>query len=521
MKFHLPLISNHRRPRLPIDSPPARLPATANGVRYSKSKYLTPSLRIHCGARGGGSKNSNQAGVKFSIPGFNFILSRLSSRRITAGFFILFSAAALAGVGCIPNSNETPTSDVTLVMWGLWEESGQLSSAIAAFQEQTGVKIAYKKIASVANYESELLAAIAENRGPDIYVIHHSWVAGKRALMTPAPSSIIDERALREEFVDVVAEDLIYNGQIYALPTSVDTLALYYNKDILSSAGVARPPATWEEFQQVVERITRINRFGNIEQSAAALGTARNISRASDIIQLLFMQSGVPIATKQDTSVTIGEDRGLRSLLFYTDYANKSKQVYTWDLQQDYSIDAFAEGDTAMMFHYSYQIDTIKAKNPRLRFGIAPMPQIKDSKVVNFAAYWPFAVSNRSRNPDLSWQFLRLLTSNDQSQMINQLQQIPPARREGVIAFQRDPVLGVFAEQSLTAGTWPRGDIVSVDAIINNMIDDIVTGATVPTEALRRASDQLNQIRPPADIPAAPAQAPGDAAPPQPDIGFF
>lgn len=480
---------------------------------------ISPPLRG--GARGGERGKSNQASASLSYRRFTSIFSRISTRRFTAGAFILFSAAALSGPSCIPGASNAPQSDVTLTMWGLWEQSDKLGPAIASFQEQTGVTIRYKKIASVADYERELLAAIAENRGPDIFVIHHTWVPNKRALMSPAPESVIDERALREEFVDVVAEDLIYNNQIYALPTSVDTLALYYNKDILSSAGVARPPSTWQEFQQVVERITRVNRFGSIEQSSAALGTAQNISRAADIIQLLLLQSGIPIATKQDSKVQISEEEGLRSLLFYTDFANKSKQVYTWDLQQDYSIDAFAEGDTAMMLHYSYQKETIKAKNPRLRFGIAAMPQIADSKIVNFAAYWPFAVSNRSSNPDLSWQFLRHLTGQEQSQVVNRLQQIPPARREGVIAFERDPILGVFAEQSLTAATWPRGDIVSVDAIINNMIDSIVTGASVPSEALHRASDQLNQIQPPADSPAAPAAAPASGDSSNVNIGIF
>ena len=416
--------------------------------------------------------------------------------KINISLLIIVSVLTLTGVGCRPqeNSGQTIDTDITIVVWGLWEESAVLAPIITSFQEETGVNIEYRKIASVAEYEKKLLEALAEGRGPDIFVIHHTWVESKRGLMSPAPTDVIDERALKEEFVDVVAEDVIREGQIYALPVSVDTLALYYNKDILSAAGIARPPKTWDEFLQTTERITTVNRLGIIEQSAAAIGTAANISRAADILQLLFLQSGLPIADSNN-KVLLSGDEGVSALTFYTDFANKSKKAYTWDLQQDYSLDSFAEGETAMMLNYSYHIPTIKAKNPRLRFDVASAPQIADSKVINFAAYWPYAVSNKSTAPSVAWQFLRHMTNSANSMTIVQGQTIPPARRDGVANLSRDPVLGVFAEQTLTAVSWRRSDIIAIDAIVNTMIDSVITGAATITNSLGRGQEQINQIQ--------------------------
>jgi hypothetical protein len=104
-------------------------------------------------------------------------------------------------------------------------------------------------------------------------------------LPAAAPTSVVDERAVREEFVDVVAQDVVRDKKVYALPTSVDTLALYYNKDILNAGRVPKPPETWTQVQQMVESLTRVNRSGAIDQSAAALGTASNINRGMDILQ--------------------------------------------------------------------------------------------------------------------------------------------------------------------------------------------------------------------------------------------
>jgi len=417
--------------------------------------------------------------------------------KVGVACLVTVSVLALTGIGCRPkgDSGRILDTDITLSVWGLWEESKSLEPIIAAWQEESGINVEYRKIASVAEYEKKLLEALAEGRGPDMFVIHHTWVETKRGLLSPAPAEVIDERATKEEFVDVVVSDLVREGQVFALPVSVDTLALYYNKDLLSSAGVARPPKTWDEYLQVVESVTQVSRGGIIEQSAAAIGTAANVSRAADILQLLLLQSGLTI-TDNTNQVKLTGEEGEKALTFYTDFANKSKKAYTWGLQQDYSLDAFAEGETAMMINYSYHMPTIKAKNPRLRFDIAPAPQIADSTVINFASYWPYAVSNKSSAPTVAWGFLRYLTSAENAMTIIRNQTIPPARRDGVANLSRDPTLGVFAEQALTAVSWPRGDIVAIDAIFNKMIDDVVTGAATVGGSLGRGQEQINLVQP-------------------------
>lgn len=421
----------------------------------------------------------------------------MASRNYPIIALILISLVILPGFGCRRSNVSGDAKNIdTLVVWGLWQESAMMEPIIKAFTESTGVKVEYKKIASIATYEKTLLEALAQGRGPDVFVIHHTWVEGKSGIMTPAPAEIVDERAVREEFVDVVAKDVIRNGFVYALPTSVDTMALYYNRDLLAAAGVAKPPSTWDELQRTVERVTKVNRLGLIEQSAAALGTGANINRASDILQLLMLQSGLDIINPQTARVDIANEIGNRSAIFYTDFSNKSKKVYTWNLQQDYSLDAFAAGKTAMMVNYAYHLPTIQAKNPRLNIGIAPIPQISDSRPQTFASYWPFAVSTTSRAPKTAWSFVRFLTSAGSANSLNAVQKVPPARRDSIASVQRDPLTGVFADQALTATSWPRVDITASDAIFNKMIDDVVTGAAPIEDALRRAQDQLQALIP-------------------------
>ncbi len=416
-------------------------------------------------------------------------------RHLSLLLLVIISAFSLTGFGCREKSIISNGGSITV--WGLWQSSEAMEPVLEAFESETGITVNYKLIDSVSSYEQQLLEALAENQGPDVFVIDHTWVDDKMSLISPASDSIVTARQVEDEFVDVVADDVIRNGQVYALPTSVDTLVMYYNKDILNSNSIAQAPKTWTDFQEMVERITSVDRLGNLQQSAAALGTAANINRASDILELLLMQSGLPIYNESQSEIQINNEVGQRALTFYTDFANKSKSVYTWNLQSDYSIDAFAEGDTAVMFNYSYHVSTVSAKNPRLNFAIAPMPQIAgtaDTNRVNFASYWPFVVSKQSQNQTAAWQFIRYLTNANASQTINAAISAPPARRDSVVQFQNDSVLGVFSEQSLTAATWRRKAGTAVDSIFNTAIDDVANGSATVADAIRRAEEQLDNL---------------------------
>lgn len=418
-------------------------------------------------------------------------------QKLPYALLIIVSGVSLMGFGCRQPQKVQPTTNTTLVVWGLWQDSDVMGPIVRAFKDTTGITVEYKKVASVATYEQELLEALAEGRGPDIFVINNTWVEAKRGRLIPAPVEIISERQLKEEFVDVVASDLARDGLVYALPTSVDTIALFYNNSLFNSAGISAPPKTWQELQQDVIKMTQVSRLGIISQSAAALGTASNINRAPDIMQMLMMQSGLKIidTSRGERRIDIANGVGERALSFYTDFSNKSKQVYTWDISQDYSIDAFAQGKTAMLFNYSYQLPTIKAKNPRLQFSVAPVPQIGGNTTpVTFASYWPFAVSASSRSPQAAWQFVRFLASKNVADTINKAQGVPPARRDAIPDYSNDPVMGVFAEQALQAQSWPRVDIVGTDGIFIKMIDSVATGGTAISDALKSAQDQLQRI---------------------------
>ena len=409
---------------------------------------------------------------------------------------LLLGALTLLGVGCVRPAG--PRSRAPLAVWGVFDDADTMQPLLRGYEnEQRGARVEYKKVSPVDSYEQQLLRSLAENRGPDVFLIHTSWIPRWQGALLPAPADVMPARAVQEEFVDTVAKDLVVGDRVLALPLFVDTLALYYNKDLLNSAGVARPPKTWQEVHEVVKRVTTFNEEepGQIDRHGIALGAGKNVNRAPDVLSLLMIQNGAKMVDENGLPAFGSDESALQALTFYTDFANSSKDIYTWNLRSDYSLDAFAEGEAAMMVNYAYHRPTIQAKNPRLNFGIAPLPQVEignpDNPPKTYAGYWAYAVSRQTLVPDEAWAFVRSITRTEPSRQYLAASGYPPARRDLVAALQNDSRIGVFAKQALIATTWRQPDNRVVDRVFTEAIDAVVSGQDTVEGSLRRAAEQI------------------------------
>lgn len=412
---------------------------------------------------------------------------------------VLIVGLAITIPGCKLGKPEQQAAD--LVFWGVFDDFDVYKPLIEKFNtEFPNINISYAK-KDYQTYEDNLLETMAAGTGPDILMIHNTWLPRYINRLVAAPTDLITFKDVQNNFVDVAASDFVSEGYIMALPLSVDTLALYYNKDIFNTKGIPQPPATWEEFLEAVETLTTRNEQGDIVFAGAAIGTANNVNRAVDILCLLMIQSGVQMVDDGYTQATfhqpIAVDNetfylGERALEFYTNFSNSFNSVYTWNNQLDYSLDAFARGQAGMMFNYAYNIPTIKSQSPFLNFGVAPMPQIKTAQVdVNYANYWGLAVSRTSKSSAAAWQFINWLTQPENMQLYAQTTNAPVSRRDLITWQQGDPDLGVFSKQALTAYSWYQADNNVVEQSFANMIESVVGGKATIKEAVIKAADEI------------------------------
>lgn len=450
---------------------------------------------------------------------------------------LLGSVLVTSGAGC-GGDTTSPASqeDVTLTYWRVFDNDDTFDEIISDYTDlHPNVDIVYKKI-RYDEYADELIEAFAKGEGPDIFAVHNDALGEFKDLLMPMPSSTtttyleqrgtirkeivaveqeeptISQKKFKDTFVDVVTDDVIMDYQpdpevdaeerIFGFPLSVDTLALFYNKDLLNAAGIATPPTTWDEFQEDVIALTAIDDSGTVTQSGAALGTSRNVDRVVDIVSVLMMQNGTDMTDSRGRVAfhTIPEDTpddvfpSLDAVRFYTDFANPTKEVYTWNEDFSGSFDAFANGQSAFFFGYSYHIPLIRTAAPQRNFDVSALPQIDGGQQVNYANYWVEVVSKDTEYEDYAWNFLQYAADRENVESYLTAAGRPTAIRALINNQLSDEDLGVFAEQLLTARSWYHGaDVAAMEEAMKDLIDAILAGADEPEDEVEQAAKIVAQ----------------------------
>lgn len=448
-------------------------------------------------------------------------------------FFLIAALFLTTGQGCFGGGGGggVALEQVDLEIWGVFDDKSPYDTIIDEYRLlHPNVKITYRKL-RFDEYEDELIRAFAEDRGPDLFALHNSWMEGYKGLIQPMPASItvteqevrgsvrrevvvvekekttMSNRALRETYVEQVERDVIRDYQpdpdldpeerIFGLPLALDTLSLFYNRDLLDSAGFPSPPETWSDFQTMVPELTTYDLNGEPIQSGAAMGTSDNVERSTDILSLLMMQTGTEMTDERGRVAfhTVPADApsgfipALNALEFYTDYANPTKEVYSWNTSMTNSFDAFANGQAAFFLGYSYHVPLLRTAAPRLNFSISHVPQIDGTREVNYANYWVHVVSDSSEFSDWAWDFL--LFASDEENVVSYLEEArkPTAHRSLIPSQLDDEELGIFVDQVLTAESWYQGsDANAAEDAIRDLIDIYLTGPEDPEEELEQTA---------------------------------
>lgn len=428
----------------------------------------------------------------------------------------------LAGFGCksLSTTQQAAIRPVALNYWTVFDNVEQLKKMAADYKAiHPHITVNIRQV-RYDEFDKLFVNALADDVAPDITSMHVRWLRQYVNRLVPMPattkisklvqvSSITKEtqvqtdtfymptlESLKKDYVATVPDDAILSKQIYGLPLTVDTLAVYYNKDLLDKAGLPEPPKDWTEFVEAVKRITKLDKDGKILQSGASLGTGANIENAFDIVSALMLQNGVTIAGSGSAGAggvafSSGLDKAkaahptLQALNFYTDFARPTKEVYSWNDDQASAFDSFVRGKTAFYFGFAYDYDRMKTRAPDLNIDIMALPQITPTAQANVANYWLQSVVKKSKNQNEAWDFIRFMSQPENIKKYSDAVHQPSALRVHIKTQQTDPVIGPFSSQILIAKNWYHGKNI---AAASNAFDDMIAAILKPID--EKAIDQ-------------------------------
>lgn len=390
--------------------------------------------------------------------------------------------------------NQAP-KEVTLEWWGLWEDTRATQAVIDEFEkENPTIKVKYVN-STPKQYLSRLRTRIQNGTGPDVFRFHNSWLPMLTDTLLPLSADVITLDEFKKTYPLPMQADLIQNGAIFGIPLEGDTLAMFANTELFDKAGI-QVPSTWEDFMDTSRKLTvKDADTGKIKTAGAALGTFGNISHASDIVSMLLLQQGVDIKKITDTSPA-NQKKKIDALDFYAKFAKGEQNV--WDSTLDQSIIAFARGNLALYFGYSWDVFRIQQNNKSLQFKIYPVPGLQGGKNATIASYWVEGASAKGKNQREAYLFLKFLAKKETSQKLYAEQAKlrpfgePYARKDLAETLKDNPLVYPFVSQlPYASSTYFAADTYDGEEGINTALNAYLNNAVTSIANSQQGTDTV------------------------------
>lgn len=166
-------------------------------------------------------------------------------------------AAPVGGAAALPPTPAPVT--LKMVAWDIATTPYWQAVIDAYIAKNPNVKIELIDVSS-AEYQDKVNIMLSGGDKTDIITVKD--IPGYSAMLTRNQiiplNSFVETDGLDLSVYSGAAEELTFEGSIYALPFRSDIWILYYNKDIFDRAGVAYPTndMTWAEYEELARTLT-------------------------------------------------------------------------------------------------------------------------------------------------------------------------------------------------------------------------------------------------------------------------
>lgn len=413
----------------------------------------------------------------------------------------VFTLSIIAGVAIFALSKGgSGAVSANVVVWGtIPEDTFSNAMSASSLASNRNIKAAYVR-KDVQDFDSDFVNALAEGNGPDIVILRDDLFYKNRNKLVTIPYKTYSERAFKDTFIEE-GEIFLSPEGIVAIPFMVDPIVMYWNRDIFTNNQVSQPPIYWEQMPSLVNKLTKKDGAGNVFQSALSFGEWSNVTNAKEVVSMLMLQAGTPITTRSDKAVVSVLDSqfnyptapGQSALDFYTQFSNQSSSMYTWNRSLPNSLNSFLSGNLAMYFGYASELFQILQKNSNLNYDVAVVPQIKDTKKrIVFGRMQALAITKQSKQIAASFAVMNALTEPNALLALEKITSLPPVRRDMLANIPSDAYRSVFYNSALVSHSFIDPNPTVTSKIFKEMVESITSGKSRVSEALNRASTELN-----------------------------
>ena len=393
------------------------------------------------------------------------------------------SKVAIAITSLIVCSNVYATT--VLKVWEDVQKSHGIAQAVADFEALNDCKVVVEEVPFVSQVDRLRLEGPSGD-GPDVLMIHADRVGAATVQGLIAPIKFMQED--QDKYIRSAVSAFAQGGEIYAVPKVVETLVLFYNKDILK-----QPYDTLNEYYDYAmkKKATSDDEYGFIAKWDSfyyAYGVMQPYGA--------YVFGADSDGNLDSRDVGLANEGAIKSVELIKKFFETGciPDSVRGDKGQNTIDDLFTKGKVAAIINGPWALEPYaKAK---LNFGVLPLPILPNGKPMSsFLGVKGYAISTWSNEHDLAEQFLQFINQPKYAKVRYQkTQEMPPIK--SVMAdpmITNDDFANAIAVQASRAVPIPSiPEMSEVWGPFDGALDVAISGKDNVEDALKSAVEHID-----------------------------
>ena len=404
---------------------------------------------------------------------------------------ILRSAAVLGTVGfaslllvaCGGKKDDTSASENELTVYVDNGYKAYMEEAAKAFEKESGTKVTIKTGDALGGLD-KLSLDNQSGKAPDVMMAPYDRVGG-----LGNDGQLAEVTLNKDSKTDKTTESLVTNGgKVYGAPAVIETLVLYYNKDLIQEA-----PKTFGELEELAKD-SKYDFAGEAGKNTAFLADWTNFYYAYG---LLSGNGGYVFGKDGTDPKDIGlNNQGAIDGIEYakTWYAKWPKGLQDTQGAANFIQTQFQEGKTAAIIDGPWKAASLK--EAKVNYGVATIPTLPNGKAYSaFGGGKAWVIPAGANHPEAAQKFVNFLTSTDQQKALYDKTNEVPANTEAreYAVGKNDELTTAVVKQFENAQPMPNiSEMSTVWDPAATMLFDAVSGKKSSKDA---ADDAVKLIK--------------------------